>query len=107
MSYFVWLPIVALAGWISGQIAGDRGYGRVADLLFGICGGLLVRFVAEGIKTTPEPVYLLLFSMWGAAAGPAIARFFSRRRHKFAAKFAREADPSPPTPQTSPVAPTS
>ncbi len=31
MSYFVWLPIVAFAGWISGQIAGDRGYGRVAD----------------------------------------------------------------------------
>jgi uncharacterized membrane protein YeaQ/YmgE (transglycosylase-associated protein family) len=95
MSYFLWLPIVALAGWISGQIAGDRGYGRIADLLLGISGGFLVRFVVEETIKTPEPVYLLLFSMWGAAAGPAIARFFLRRRHKFAAKFAREATPSP------------
>jgi uncharacterized membrane protein YeaQ/YmgE (transglycosylase-associated protein family) len=107
MSYFVWLPIVAFAGWISGQIAGDRGYGRVADALLGICGGFLVRFVVEAMTASLEPVYLLLFSMWGAAAGPAIARFFLRRRHKFAAKFAPKASPAPGQSQTSGVASTS
>jgi uncharacterized membrane protein YeaQ/YmgE (transglycosylase-associated protein family) len=94
MSYFIWLPAVALAGWVSGQAAGSRAFGRVADVLLGISGGFAVRFVVEQAIGATEPVYLLLFSMWGAAAGPAMTRYLLRRRQKFSPKFDETATPS-------------
>jgi uncharacterized membrane protein YeaQ/YmgE (transglycosylase-associated protein family) len=89
MSYFIWLPTVGLAGWVSGEIAGGEGLGRIADVLLGVSGALLVRCLFEQTGFPLEDVYLLLFSIWGAAAPPAICRWLMRRRSKLAPKYDR------------------
>jgi uncharacterized membrane protein YeaQ/YmgE (transglycosylase-associated protein family) len=82
MSYFIWLLVVGLAGWISGTIVGGQGFGRVADVLLGISGACLVRFIMEQVVVPLEYVYLLLFSIWGAAAPPAMARLLMKHHSK-------------------------
>lgn len=79
MSYFVWLLAVGLAGWASGEIVGGEGFGRVADILLGISGAFLVRFIMEQVGLSLEYVNLLLLSIWGAAAPPATVRLLLRR----------------------------
>ena len=82
MSYMMWLPFVVLAGWAAGEIAGDGGGGRVNDILLGLSGAFLVRFLFERFEISLADTYLLLFSIWGAALPPIAARWFARhRRH--------------------------
>ena len=68
MFYSVWLLAVGLAGWARGKIAGDEGFGTGADILLGITGAFGVRWSLENFSISLEDVYLLLFSIWGAAA---------------------------------------
>jgi uncharacterized membrane protein YeaQ/YmgE (transglycosylase-associated protein family) len=77
MSYSIWLA-AALAGWASGKIAGDDGWGKGADILLGITGAFVVRLSLENMGVSLHDVYLLLFSIWGAAALPALVRFAMR-----------------------------
>jgi uncharacterized membrane protein YeaQ/YmgE (transglycosylase-associated protein family) len=79
MSYFIWLLAVGLAGWASGEIVGGEGFGRVADILLGISGAFLVRFIMEQVGIPLGYVNLLLLSIWGAAAPPATVRLLLRR----------------------------
>jgi uncharacterized membrane protein YeaQ/YmgE (transglycosylase-associated protein family) len=58
-----------------GKIAGDDGFGTGADILLGITGAFVVRWSLEKIGISLQDVYLLLFSIWGAAAFPAAVRF--------------------------------
>jgi uncharacterized membrane protein YeaQ/YmgE (transglycosylase-associated protein family) len=82
MSYMMWLPFVVLAGWAAGEIAGDGGCGRVSDILLGLSGAFLVRFLFESFDISLPDIYLLLFSVWGAALPPIAARWIARyRRH--------------------------
>jgi uncharacterized membrane protein YeaQ/YmgE (transglycosylase-associated protein family) len=78
MSYFIWVLAVGLAGWVSGKIVGCKGFGRVADILFGLAGAFLVRSVIERVGVPLGFPYLLLFSILGAAAPPAMARLLLR-----------------------------
>jgi uncharacterized membrane protein YeaQ/YmgE (transglycosylase-associated protein family) len=80
MLYFIWFLVVGLSGWVSGEIAGGQAFGRVADILLGISGAFLVRFVTEQLGFPSDYVDLLFFSVWGAAAPPAIVRLLLRRR---------------------------
>lgn len=82
MSYFIWLPVVGLSGWATGEIVGGEGLGRVADILLGISGAFLVRFITEVGRFPLDYVTLLLFSVWGAAAPPATVRLFLKHRRK-------------------------
>lgn len=82
MFYSIWLFAAALAGWASGKIAGDDGFGIGADILLGITGAFAVRWSAENSGISMHDVYLLLFSIWGAAAFPAALRFGIRRHHR-------------------------
>jgi uncharacterized membrane protein YeaQ/YmgE (transglycosylase-associated protein family) len=43
MFYSIWLLAAALAGWASGKIAGNDGFGTAADILFGITGAFVAR----------------------------------------------------------------
>ena len=79
MSYLGWLVIVAMTGWASGKIWGGKALGRVSDVLLGILGASLVRFISDLGVVHLESVYFLLFSVWGAAAPPAIVRLWLRR----------------------------
>jgi uncharacterized membrane protein YeaQ/YmgE (transglycosylase-associated protein family) len=79
MSYFIWLLAVGLAGWASGEIMGGEGFGRVADILLGISGAFLVRFIIQQVGIPLGYVNLLLLSIWGAAAPPATVRLLIRR----------------------------
>jgi uncharacterized membrane protein YeaQ/YmgE (transglycosylase-associated protein family) len=81
MFYSTWLLAAALAGWAAGKITGNDGFGTGADLLLGITGAFVVRWSLENMDTPVANVYLLLFSIWGAAALPAIVRL-GIRRHK-------------------------
>jgi len=68
MSYSIWLFLVALSGWAAGYIVGGKGFGVVADILFGFTGGMTVRFCLDAMSARLADVDLLLFSLWGAAA---------------------------------------
>lgn len=81
MFYSTWLLAAAVAGWTAGKITGNDGFGTGADVLLGITGSLLVRWSLENMDPPVANVYLLLFSIWGAAALPAIVRL-GIRRHK-------------------------
>jgi uncharacterized membrane protein YeaQ/YmgE (transglycosylase-associated protein family) len=81
MSYSIWLFLVALSGWASGCIVGGKGFGVVADILFGLTGGMTVRFCLDAMGVRVADVDLLLFSIWGAAALPGFVRLMVRRRH--------------------------
>jgi uncharacterized membrane protein YeaQ/YmgE (transglycosylase-associated protein family) len=82
MFYSIWLLAAALAGWAGGRIAGDDGFGTGADILLGITGAFVVRWSLEKTGISVENVYLLLFSIWGAAALPAAMRLVIRRHHR-------------------------
>jgi uncharacterized membrane protein YeaQ/YmgE (transglycosylase-associated protein family) len=86
MFYSIWLLAAALAGWASGKIAGDDGFGTAADILLGITGAFVVRWSFENIGISLADVYLLLFSIWGAAAFPAALRLGIRRRNRSKAR---------------------
>jgi uncharacterized membrane protein YeaQ/YmgE (transglycosylase-associated protein family) len=82
MFYSIWLLAAALAGWAAGKIAGDDGYGTGADILLGITGAFVVRWSLENIGIPVQDGYLLLFSVWGAGAFPALVRFGIRRHNR-------------------------
>jgi uncharacterized membrane protein YeaQ/YmgE (transglycosylase-associated protein family) len=82
MFYSIWLLVAALAGWAGGKIAADDGFGTGADILLGITGAFVVRWSLENIGISLHEVYVLLFSVWGAAAFPAALRFGIRRHNR-------------------------
>lgn len=81
MFYSTWLLAAAVAGWAAGKITGNDVFGTGIDLLLGITGAFLVRWSLENVGISFANVYLLLFSIWGAAALPALVRL-GMRRHK-------------------------
>ena len=81
MFYSTWLLAATVAGWAAGKITGNDGFGTGIDLLLGITGAFLVRWSLENVGISFANVYLLLFSIWGAAALPALVRL-GMRRHK-------------------------
>ena len=82
MFYLIWLIAAALAGWAGGKILGGDGFGLGADILLGITGAFVVCWFLENIGVPLEDVYLLLFSIWGAAAFPAALRFGVKRHNR-------------------------
>jgi uncharacterized membrane protein YeaQ/YmgE (transglycosylase-associated protein family) len=92
MFYFIWLLAAALAGWAGGRIAGDDGFGAGADILLGIMGAFVVRWSFEKIGVSLQDVYLLLFSIWGAAAFPAAVRLGIRRHNRSKARSRLQSD---------------
>jgi uncharacterized membrane protein YeaQ/YmgE (transglycosylase-associated protein family) len=94
MSYFLWLLAVGLAGWASGVIVGGEGFGRVADILLGISGAFLVRFIMEQMGIPLGYVNLLLLTIWGAAAPPATVRLLVRRHSHSKSAAQRTTAPS-------------
>ena len=92
MFYSIWLLAAALAGWAGGRIAGDDGFGTGADILLGITGAFVVRWSLETTGISVENVYLLLFSIWGAAAFPAAVRLGIRRHNRSKARSRLQRD---------------
>ena len=92
MFYSIWLFAAALAGWASGKIAEDDGFGTGADVLLGITGAFAVRWSLESSGISMHDVYLLLFSIWGAAALPAAVRFGIRRHNRSKARSRLRSD---------------
>jgi uncharacterized membrane protein YeaQ/YmgE (transglycosylase-associated protein family) len=82
MFYFMWILAAGLAGWAGGKIVEGDGFGKGADILLGITGAFVVRWLLENIGISLHDVYLLLFSIWGAAAMPAAVRLGIRRYHR-------------------------
>jgi uncharacterized membrane protein YeaQ/YmgE (transglycosylase-associated protein family) len=86
MFYFIWLLAAALAGWSCGKITGRDGFGPGTDILLGITGAFVVRWFFENVGIPLKDVYLLLFSIWGAAAFPAVVRLWIRRHNRSKAR---------------------
>ncbi len=82
MFYSIWLLAAGLAGWASGKITGSDGFGTAADILLGIMGSYAVRWFFENLGISLADAYLLLFSIWGAAAFPAVVRLGIRRHSR-------------------------
>jgi uncharacterized membrane protein YeaQ/YmgE (transglycosylase-associated protein family) len=86
MFYSIWLLAAALAGWAGGKITGDDGFGTGANILLGLMGAFAVRWSLENIGISLKDVYLLLFSILGAAAFPAAVRLGIRRHNRSKAR---------------------
>jgi uncharacterized membrane protein YeaQ/YmgE (transglycosylase-associated protein family) len=86
MFYSIWLLAAALAGWAGGKIAGDDGFGTLADIFLGITGAFVVRWSLENIGISLKDVYLLLFSIWGPNG-----RLCPRKRHAGQTNLMRQA----------------
>lgn len=80
MPYAAWLIFVVITGWAAGEIIGGAEYGRLTDVLLGLSGAFAVRFVVESVGIPLHDIYLLLFSVWGAATVPLMFRLSLRRR---------------------------
>jgi len=50
MFYSTWLLAAEVAGWATGKITGNDGFGTGADVLLGITGALLVRWSLENMN---------------------------------------------------------
>jgi uncharacterized membrane protein YeaQ/YmgE (transglycosylase-associated protein family) len=92
MFYFIWLVAVAAAGWASGRITRRNGFGPVTDILLGIMGAFVVRWAFENVGISLDDVYLLLFSIWGAAAFPAVVRLGIRLHNRSKARPRLQSD---------------
>jgi uncharacterized membrane protein YeaQ/YmgE (transglycosylase-associated protein family) len=92
MFYSIWLLAAALAGWAAGKIAGDDGFGTGADILLGLTGAFVVRWSFEKAGISLKDVYLLLFSIWGAAVLPAAVRLGIRRHNRSKARSRLRSD---------------
>jgi len=92
MFYSIWLLAAALAGWAGGKIAVDGGFGTGADIFLGLTGAFVVRWSLENIGISLKDVYLLLFSIWGAAAFPAAVRLGIRRHNRSKARSRLRSD---------------
>ncbi len=92
MFYSIWLLGAALAGWAGGKIAGDDGFGTGANILLGLTGAFVVRWSLENIGISLKDVYLLLFSILGAAAFPAAVRLGIRRHNRSKARSRLQSD---------------
>jgi uncharacterized membrane protein YeaQ/YmgE (transglycosylase-associated protein family) len=92
MFYSIWLFAAALAGWSAGKITGGDGFGPATDILLGLTGAFVVRWSFENIGISLEMTYLLLFSIWGAAAVPVIVRLGLRHHHRSKARSRLQRD---------------
>jgi uncharacterized membrane protein YeaQ/YmgE (transglycosylase-associated protein family) len=92
MFYFIWLVAAALAGWASGRITRRDGLGPVTDILLGITGAFVVRWSFENVGISVDNGYLLLFSIWGAAALPAVVRLGIRLHNRSKARPRLQSD---------------
>ncbi|MGA3091608.1 MAG: hypothetical protein ABSD75_23605 [Terriglobales bacterium] len=92
MFYTIWLLSAALAGCAAGKIAADDGLGTGADVLLGVTGAFAVRWSLENIGVSLDDVYLLLFSIWGAAALPAALRLGIKRHNRSKARSRVQGD---------------
>jgi uncharacterized membrane protein YeaQ/YmgE (transglycosylase-associated protein family) len=92
MLYSIWLLAAVLAGWVGGKVAGDDGFGTLTDVLLGITGAFVVRWSLENIGISLHDVYLLLLSVWGAAALPVALRLGIRRRNRLKARSRLQSD---------------
>jgi uncharacterized membrane protein YeaQ/YmgE (transglycosylase-associated protein family) len=75
------LTIGILAGLVTRTVVGGEAYGPVADALLGITGAFAVNWMLGVLThTTISWSNCALFTIWGAAALPLLAHFFSRRQ---------------------------
>jgi uncharacterized membrane protein YeaQ/YmgE (transglycosylase-associated protein family) len=82
MFYSIWLLAAALTGWCAGKITGRHRFGSGTDILLGVTGAFMVRWFFENVGVSLDITYLLLFSIWGAAALPAALRFGIRLHNR-------------------------
>jgi uncharacterized membrane protein YeaQ/YmgE (transglycosylase-associated protein family) len=92
MFYYVWLFAAALTGWSVGKITRQNGVGAATDILLGLTGAFLVRWSFENVGLPLEQVYMLLFSIWGAAAFPAAMRLGIGRYNRSKARSRPQSD---------------
>jgi|HubBroStandDraft_1064217.scaffolds.fasta_scaffold1090050_2 uncharacterized membrane protein YeaQ/YmgE (transglycosylase-associated protein family) len=78
MAGLIWWIIVGfIAGWASGTLLSDTGYGVIMDITLGIVGAMIGRYVMHTL-TTGRPGGLLpsmLFAIVGACLLVALVRF--------------------------------
>ena len=83
MFLFIWLLSVSLAAWVAHEIA-EAEFSRGIDVILGVLSAALLRYVCLQLHPPPEPINVLLFSVWAAAASPALMRLFVLWRLKLA-----------------------
>jgi uncharacterized membrane protein YeaQ/YmgE (transglycosylase-associated protein family) len=68
-SFFGWLLIGLIAGWLAGHISRGRGFGCIADIVLGLIGGVLGGWIFTRLGIVG---YGFLFSLAAATLGAVI-----------------------------------
>jgi len=79
-SFFGWLLIGLIAGWLAGQISRGRGFGCIADIVLGLIGGVVGGWVFTKLHIVGDAnsfLYSLAAATVGAVIIVAIAHLFS------------------------------
>jgi uncharacterized membrane protein YeaQ/YmgE (transglycosylase-associated protein family) len=79
-SFFGWLLIGLIAGWLAGQISRGRGFGCIADIVLGLIGGVVGGWVFMKLHIVGDAnsfLYSLAAATVGAVIIVAIAHLFS------------------------------
>ena len=76
-----WLLILGtLTGLVTRTIVGGKAYGPVADALLGITGAFAVDWILGVTNTTMSWPNSSVLTIWGAAALPLFAHFWTKRQ---------------------------
>ena len=73
---------MALSGWFAGKSVGGKKLGAVADILLGITGAQMVRFLLDVLRVSVDDTHALLFSVWGPPHYLTWSRFLMKRRDR-------------------------
>lgn len=77
-----WLLLIGiLTGLVTRTIVGGRAFGPTADVLLGITGAFFVNWILELLTHTGTSwSNSALFTIWGAAALPLLAHYWTRHQ---------------------------
>lgn len=79
----MWIIISGFSGWIAGQIMKGRGYGILWNIIIGILGGYMGRFILDllNISTGNDTIGVLITSVVGAIALIFVSGIISGRKN--------------------------
>ena len=81
MLAFPWLVAIGIiTGLVARKIVGGKAFGPVADALLGITGAFAVDWILGVTNTTMSWSSSGVLTIWGAAALPLFAHFWSKRQ---------------------------
>jgi uncharacterized membrane protein YeaQ/YmgE (transglycosylase-associated protein family) len=82
MGIITWIVVGLIAGWATGKIMKGSGYGFIVDILLGIAGAFVGKFIAGllGFSPSSSIIYTILIAIAGAVILVFLVRLITGKR---------------------------